>query len=397
MASGFAFAADWPQWGGATRNFQVDTKGLADTWPEAGPPRLWTKPLGDGYAGIAAVKNRLYMMYRADDREHVVALDAETGGLVWHFDYAAPFLDGTNVTPGPGPHATPLVVDGRVCTVGVTGLLHCLDAASGKVLWMHDIIGELGGTKLFRGCSPSLIAYKQTVLAAVGGSGHAVVAFRLEDGTPKWQKQDFRISHASPLLISHDGQDQLVVLADQVIAGVDPSDGELLWQHAHPISGGHIASMPVWGADGRLFFSCAYSGGSRCLQLAREGDRTNVGELWYNNKMRVHHSNAVRVGGYVYASSGDFGPKVFTAIDVASGKIAWRERGLGRCSCVYADGKLIALQEDGQLMLAKISPAELQILSKAALFDGRAWTPPTLVGKRLYIRNRTDVMAYELP
>ena len=161
--------------------------------------------------------------------------------------------------------------------------------------------------------------------------------------------------------------------------------------------GGHIASMPVWGTGDRLFFSFAYGGGSYCLQLAEEKGAITATPLWQNKRMRIHHSNAISNHGYLYASSGDFGPKLFSALNLATGKLAWQQRTLGRCSLVYRDGRYLILQEDGQLSLATLTPQTLKIHAQAQLFQERAWTPPTLAGNRLYIRNRSRIMAYELP
>lgn len=386
----------WPQWGGVHRNFHVDSTGLADTWPPSGPRRLWKRRLGEGYSGVAVVNGKLFTMYRRDGREVVAALDAGTGKTLWEHSYPAPFLPGTDLEHGPGPHTTPLVVAGHVCTTGVTGILHCLRADTGKVEWKHHLLEEFDGTVLFRGYSASPIAYEDTVIVPVGGAGHAAMAFRLQDGTVAWQAQDFQISHASPILVAAGGRDHLVVLASKVIAGLDPADGKLIWRLPHPLGGGHVASTPIWGDDDRLFFSAAYTGGSACVQVRREGDTITARQEWYTTRMRVHHSNAIRVGDHVYGSSGDFGPKIFTALDVSTGKIVWRDRALSRSSCVYAHGKLIVLEEDGHLALATVSPTGLEVRSKVELFEGRAWTPPSLVGSTLYVRNRKDIMALDL-
>lgn len=388
---------DWPQWGGRHRDFKADTPGLADSWPEDGPRRLWARALGDGYSAIVVADDVLYTMYRKDDHEFVIALEAGSGKTRWQHRYPAPFLPDTDLGPGPGPHATPLIVGDRICTVGVTGILHCLDINTGKVLWKHPLLEEFAATVLFRGYSSSPLAYNDSVIVTVGGTGHAVVAFRVGDGTVKWQKQDFQVSHASPLLTRFKGQDQLVVFAGEVIAGLDPRDGELLWQSPHPLSGNHVASMPVSAEGGRLFFSSAYGGGSRCIELTQSGNETVATEAWHTSRMRVHHSNTIRVGDHVYGSSGDFGSVIFTALDLQTGTTSWQDRRLGRSACVYADGKLIALEEDGHLSLATVSPAGLEVHSKVRLFNGKAWTPPSLVGKNLYIRNRKEIMAFELP
>lgn len=397
LPDGSATRAEWPQWGGVHRDFKVHGERLADSWPDSGLRRLWNRPLGDGYSSIAIAHGKLYTMYRKDDHEHVVALDAATGQTLWEHGYPAPFLPNTDLTPGPGPHATPTLIDGGVCAVGVTGILHCLNAGSGQVVWQHNLFEEFDGTILYRGYSSSPIAYKESVLVTVGGTGQAVVAFHLKDGTVKWQRQDFAISHASPLLIQFQGQDQLVVFGSEIIAGLDPNNGDLLWHDRYPAAGGYVACTPVWGDDGWLFVSSAYGVGSRSIQLTREGDKTIATQIWHNNRMRVHHGNVIRVGDYVYGSSGDFGPKVFTALDLKTGQIRWRDRSLTRASCLYVDEKFIVLEEDGHLSLATMSPDGLKVHSKVELFQEQAWTVPSLTDKRLYVRNRHDIMAFALP
>ena len=390
-------AHDWPQWGGPARNFKVRGPRLAQTWPPGGPACLWNRPLGDGYAGIASVDNRLYTMYRSAGREYIVALDANSGETIWQHHYPAPFLPKTDLQPGPGPHATPLVAGDRLCTAGVTGIVHCLDLATGAVIWQRNLVQDFAGTVLFRGYSCNPLRYGDSVILTVGGEGQGVVALTLSQGNVKWKSQNFDISHASPLVIQFHGQAQLVVLASRCIVGMNPDNGLLLWSHEHPMTGGHIASMPVWGTGDRLFFSFAYGGGSYCLQLAEENGTTTTRPLWQNKRMKIHHSNAISNQGYLYAASGDFGPKLFSAINLTTGKLTWQQRTLGRCSLVYRDGNYLILQEDGQLTLATLTPESLKIHAQSQLFEERAWTPPTLAGTRLYVRNRSRIMAYELP
>ena len=390
--------ADWPQWGGPQGNFKIGDVTLAEDWPAAGLPLVWRRPLGDGYSSVVTSGNQLVTMYRADDREHLVALDASSGETLWRHSYAVEFVEGTNVQEfGPGPLSTPLIRDGHVCAVGVTGMLHCVDLASGKIVWKRDLVRELHGTKLYRGYSASPIGFRDTVILPVGGAGRGLVSFRMQDGAIAWQKHDFEISHVSPVLIRLGEQTQLVVTADKQIVAVDPATGRLLWRHEHPIRGGYISSTPVWHEDGRLFFSAAYGAGSRCLELTCQDDRTTVQELWHQPRMRVHHSNVIRVGDVVYGSSGDFSALLLTALDIKTGNVLWQERQKGRASAVYADGKFILLREDGTCLLARLTPKGMTVQAEAKLFDGRGWTAPTLDGKRLYVRNRKEIMAWQLP
>jgi outer membrane protein assembly factor BamB len=395
--AGPAPAKDWSQWGGARRDFTADIR-LADAWPEDGPTRLWTRPLGDAYSSILTADGRLYVTYRGGGDEHAAALNAADGRTLWGQHAPAPFLEGTNVEEnGPGPHATPVLVGDRLITVGITGIVHCLDSGSGEALWRHALADEFGGTRLFRGYSASPVAHDDKVIVPVGGAGHALVAFRVQDGSIAWQRHDFDISHVAPIMIDVGGQRQLVALASRVIVGLDPATGDLVWRHEHAMSGDHVASTPIWDGERMLFFSGAYGEGGHGLELVRTGDATTVAERWHNPRMRVHHSNVVRAGNMVYGPSGDFAAIVYTALDLNTGEVAWQDRRIGRANSLLAGDRLLLLQEDGRLFLAKPAPDGLTILAEAQLFDGRAWTPPTLVGNTLYVRNRTDIMAFELP
>jgi outer membrane protein assembly factor BamB len=396
LAAQTAAAQDLAQWGGPHRDFKSDVKGLAATWPTTGPRQLWQRELGEGYSAIAAERGVLFTMYRKGDNEVVIALDAATGKTIWEYSYAAPFSPEYDMTNGPGPHATPLVSGNYVFTAGATSKLHCLDKKTGKVLWSHDLINEFHGTVRVNGYSCSPLAYKDKIVMLVGGSASALVAFNQKDGSVAWKKHDFKNSTSSPILINVDGQDQLVAFMFGEVVGVDPNNGDLLWSHSHPVDFGLNTSMPVWGPDNFLFISSGYDGGSRVLKLTRAGDKTTVEEVWAHRLMRVHFSNAIRVGDFICGSSGDFGPAPFTAVDVKTGKILWRNRTFPRASFLFADGRLIILDEDGNLMLATATAEGLTVISKVAVLKNRAWTVPSLAGTQLYLRDRKNITALEL-
>lgn len=387
--------ADWLQWGGPTRNFVSTSKGLAPSWPASGPKQLWTRPLGQGHSSILVSGNTLYTMYSQGEQEVVIALAADTGKTIWEYKYDAPTA-GMNYKEGLGPHSTPLLVGDRLFTVGAIGKFQALDKKTGKVLWSHDLWKEYGGTKMGRGYSCSPLLYKNTIIITLGGQGQTLIAFNPNDGAVVWKNQSLDMSPASPIIINVDGQDQLVAFLGKVIAGVDPNNGELLWSHPHVTDWGLNISTPVWGNDNLLFVSSAYSGGSRVLKLAQAGGKTSVTELWFNNRLRIHHGTAIRLGDYVYGSSGDFGPSFFCAINVKTGEIAFQDRSFPKINSLYADGKLIILDEDGNLVLATVSPAGLKVISKVSLMKNLAWTAPTLAGTKLYIRDRQTIMAVDL-
>ncbi|NOT63892.1 MAG: PQQ-binding-like beta-propeller repeat protein [Acidobacteria bacterium] len=256
LLCGVAFAQtpanDWAQWGGPQRNFKSSSTGLATSWPEGGPRKLWSRPLGDGYSSIAVTGGKLFTMYRRGEQDVVIVLDAATGKTIWEYAYDAPFWKEPDMSNGPGPHATPLVTGNYVFTTGATGKLHCLHKQTGRQVWAHDLFKEFGGTVRPNGYSCSPMAYQNTVIVMVGGVGNALMAFNQKDGAVVWQKHDFKNSTSSPLLINVDGQEQLVAFMFGEIVGVDPNDGALLWQHPHETEFGLNTMTPVWGADNLL-------------------------------------------------------------------------------------------------------------------------------------------------
>jgi outer membrane protein assembly factor BamB len=211
-----------------------------------------------------------------------------------------------------------------------------------------------------------------------------------------WQKQDFANSNSSPVLINVDGQDQVVAFMASNIIGVDPNNGELLWSRPHSTQYGLAISMPVWGLDNLLFFSSSYDGGSRVLHLSQTANKTNVQELWRNNRVRIHFGTIIRIGETIYGSSGHDGPCLMTAVEVKTGKVLWQTRDFAKASFLLADGKFLIIDEDGTLGLATPSPQGLAVHSKVPLLTHNAWTVPTLVGTRLYLRDRKTIMALDV-
>jgi outer membrane protein assembly factor BamB len=395
-ATAQAASLEWPQFGGPHRDFTSDVKGLANAWPDSGPRKLWDRELGDGYSGIAVDGPLLYTMYRRGEQEVTLAADTATGKTLWEHTEDAAFLSYMKMEHGPGPHATPLVTANAVYSVGILANLLCLDKKTGKVLWSHDLYGEFQGTPMNRGYSASPIAWKDTVIMKVGGAGHALIAFNQKDGKVAWQKQDFQNSPSSPVLIKVDGQDQLVAVMSNEVVGLSPDTGDLLWTHPHPTHNGLNISLPLWTEGNVLFVTSAYDGGCLALELHLVNGKTVVKELWNTNRMRVHIGNLLRIGNTLYGSSGDFGPAPLTALDVKTGNVLWQDRTFPKATFLYADGKLIVVDEDGNLSLATVSPAGLKVLSRAALLRSNAWTAPALVGTILYVRDRSSLMALDL-
>jgi outer membrane protein assembly factor BamB len=386
----------WTQFGGPRRDFTADDASITLKWPDTGPRVLWSRDLGDGFSSILVDESGLYTMYRRGDQDVVIALDAGTGETIWETAYDSPTKDDMILDFGPGPISTPLVVGNRIFTVSSTVKFHCLDKTTGDILWARDLMKELGASHLGRGYGPSPIAYGETVILPIGGEDQAVVAFDQASGDIVWRSQSFKAGYSSPILASVAGEDQLIVAMGPDRAGLDPRNGELRWHVELPKTATTIMSTQHLGADGLLFGSSAYADGSRVIALQKNADGFDARELWYSRKMRVMYAAVARIGDYVYGSSGDFGPAFLIGLNVKTGKVAWRKRGFGRAHLTRVREHALILDEEGDLAVATPTPEGVTIHSRAHVMDRLVWTPPTLVGSRLYIRNRVSMKALDL-
>ena len=387
--------SQWLQWGGPNRNFKVDSAQLKTTWTEEGPGQLWKRQLGEGYSAICVDQGTLYTMFRRGDEDVVTALNADTGKTLWEYAYTSLPWKEFSKQYGPGPHATPLIVGDYIYAIGFRTELTCLDKKNGQKVWSHNLWDEYNAKPGDRGYASSPMAYKDLLIVLAGGKDHGVMAFNLKDGQLVWKGQDFINSYSSPIIINVDGQDQLIVFVEGKVASLDPNTGDLLWQHAHNTQYQIHASTPIWGKDNILFISSAYDAGSRALHLSLQNGKTVVKELWYNEKVRVQHGSAVRIGETIYASSGH-GPAFLTAVTVKTGEITTQQRGFGKANLMMAGHQMIILDEAGQLAIVNANPNSFEVLAQAQVLTSRSWTVPTLSGTKLYLRDMKEILALDL-
>ena len=339
-------------------------------------------------------------MYREDDDEVVVALDAATGATRWRHAYHAPlrhdgYFDVWLNSAGPGPYSTPLIAGDLVFAVGVDGRFHALDKRTGELRWAHDL-AEAFDVGVYNAFASSPIAYGRTVILPLGGQrrrgGGARAGNRGDGLAQSGLRPGARLPGADRRRRPGPARGARPAGAGRL----DARSGRRLWSHPHPNELGLNISMPVWGDDDALFLSSGYGGGSRLIRLSRVDDRTTPEEVWFNSRMRLHFGNALRIGGLVVGSTGDFGPAFVAALDAATGREVWRERSFARAQLVQAGNRLVIVDEDGELAVASVTGEGLDVHARAAVLTANAWTPPTLVGNVLYLRDRQNILALDL-
>src|SRR6478672_3226342 len=366
-ASAVPQAVPWLQWGGPHRNFTTEATGLKSSWPPTGPKVIWKRPLGEGFSSPSVDGSVLYTMYGKPGQEIVTALDEPTGKTLWERSTAVTFRSDYPEM-GSGPYSTPLLAGDRLFTTGVTGRLQCLDKKTGEVQWTQMLWADHGGTRLMYCYASSPIAYRNFIIVQVGGKGKATMAFQQTDGAVAWAKGSIPNAYSSPLLINVDGLEQLVEVMDGLLFGLNPQNGDLQWQVPFRADYGISVATPVWCPGNLLFVSAEYGAGSKMIRLERYGMEIKAAEAWSSNRLRLHNGNAMWVNGTLYFTSGGKGSQaILSAVDAASGKIHWQERSIQKATFVWADRKLITLDQDGNLMLANPSPKGFQVTAKKEL------------------------------
>ena len=300
---------------------------------------------------------------------------------------------------GMGPNATPLIIGDRIISIGIAGRLRCLDLATGKLLWQHNLSKEFGRRKRVEeyGYSASPLLYDNKVIVQVGGDDHAVVAFNPTDGTIAWKSYPGGVSYGAASIRKLAGQDHFIYFEPEGVVALDPANGKLLWRWRIPVDNGNHLTPVVKCDDNHLFVASQFtSGGGRLLNITTQGEKFGVKELWFKSKLRASCWTHIKVGDYIYGSSGGHDLSIFTAFNWRTGKTAWRKRAFQMAQCLRADDRLIILDQDGNLAMATVSPDGYEMLGTVPITQRVSWTAPTLVGTRLFVRDRKHILALDL-
>lgn len=389
----------WPIWGGPRGDFTAGAGALAESWPAEGPRRLWQRPLGGGYSSILYQGGRLFTMYRAGDEDAIVALDAATGSTIWEQRDTPAFWPDMEKSFGLGPNSTPLVVGDKVVGIGISGRMRAVEAKTGKVVWRRDLTREHGRRKRVEeyGYSGNPLEYKGTILTLVGGDQAAVVALDPDDGSVVWKSAPGGVSYAQPTITRLAGREHYIYFEPEGVVALDPATGKTLWKHAIQFNNGNHLTPAVRCDESHLWVSSQFdTGGGRLLEvLAGEGGLA-VKELWFTPRLKASHWTLHCRGDFLYGSIGGNDTSRLAAVRWKTGEIAWQERGFHKAQALWADGKLLFLDEAGKLALARVSPDGLTVLATTQIAKPNAWTLPTLVGTTLYLRDQEKIVALDL-
>jgi outer membrane protein assembly factor BamB len=387
-------AADWPQFLGPTRNGISSETGLRTEWPKSGPPVLWHKEVGDGYSGPVVAGQRLVLFHRLEDKEVLSCFDAVTGADRWSTSFPTQYRD--DYGKGDGPRSTPLLTGNRVYALGAEGRLICLELDSGQKVWERSLLNDYEVPKSFFGVATSPLLAGNLLLVNVGGKSAGIVAFDKDTGKEVWKAGTDQASYSSPILATLNGTPEAIFFTREGIVFLDPHTGAVHYKKRWRarIHASVNAATPLV-VDDYVFISASYGTGAILLQTRKDG----VAEIWKNDlSMSNHYSTCIPYKGYLYGYDGrqDEGAARLRCVELQTGKVAWTADKPGCGFMVLADGHLIILEEDGDLVLVEPTPEAYREKARVSVLGSPSRSPLALANGRLYARDPKKLICLSL-
>jgi outer membrane protein assembly factor BamB len=418
-----AAADDWPEFRGAGRLGLWNETGIVDRFPEGGLPVLWRTPIKSGYAGPAVANGRVFVTDYAESArlrgtERALALDERTGKILWTREWPVAY-GALSFNWAIGPRATPTVDGDRVYVLGATGVLLCLDAATGAVRWQKDYVKDYGTELPTWGMTGAPLVDGNRLIALVGGEPDAkVMAFDKMTGRELWRAlpSDSEPGYAQPIIIQAGGARQLIIWHPKAVASLDPATGKVYWELPMEVGYGMTLATPVQSGS-RLLVTSFYNGS---MMLELDPSRPAARVLWKgtsDNEIQTDGLHAtintpIVVGDYIYGicSYGQFRClKASTGERVWETQVVTKERARWASGLMVRNGDRVFINNDrGELIMARLSPQGFDEIGRTPLIKPTSppgnrrelttvnWSHPAYANRHIYARNDEEIVAFSL-
>ncbi|HEV3415382.1 MAG TPA: PQQ-binding-like beta-propeller repeat protein, partial [Pirellulales bacterium] len=293
---------------------------------------------------------------------------------------------------GAGPRGTPVFDGGRIYSLGATGVLNCLDAATGEVKWMRKIADDAKTSVPMWGYSGSPLVVGDLVIVYAGGGEKGLAAYHAANGEPAWTTPTGTLGYSSPQLVSIGGENQVLSFDDSGVIAVDPATGALRWRHDAPSHGWRAVQPHAFGDQQVLFGSEDL--GLVLVELAKAGQTWTATQRWVTKNLKPAYNDFVLLDGSIYGFDGG----IFCCVDAKTGERHWKggHYGHGQVLLLADQRLLLVLSETGEVVLLAANPQKLEELGKFQALEGKTWNNPAVAHGRLYARNDQEMACYEL-
>ena len=374
---------DYPQWRGPGRDGSAAAFVEPETWPEQ-LNRTWQVDVGTGYGTPIIISGRAYTFTRQEGDEVLSAVDTATGRVVWSTRYPAPYRANAGTQRhGPGPKSTPFFYDGKLYTLGISGIVSAFDPGDGTLLWQHPAppVDPLCATAM------SPLADGGNVIFHVGGHDQgALTAFDANTGEVTWRWDGDGPAYASPVLADIGGTRHLVTITQEHVVGISAATGELLWQRPFESNSTNNSITPIVYDDSIIV--AGHNLGVTRFRPVQRGGQWVTETLWHNQEVGLFMSNGVLVDDTFFSLSHTNSGQFF-AVDVTTGETLWSTQGreATNTALVKAGGLLFLLNDDAELIVARASRAGFEPLRRYTMSDSVTWAQPAISGNRLFVKD----------
>jgi outer membrane protein assembly factor BamB len=380
--------AEWPGFRGPNRDSVIRGVQIATDWSSSPPVQMWRRPIGPGWSSFAVNGNLLYTQEQRGGDEVVTGYRVSTGEPVWRHRDATRFWESNG---GAGPRGTPTLSNGRVYTLGATGILNAIDALTGAVVWSRNAASDVHAKIPMWGISSSPLVVDDVVIVAAGGK---LAAYDAATGNPRWSGVGSGFSYSSPQLATIDGVRQVLFISGPGTTSVDPVTGKILWQHAW--EGGAIVQPAVTEDGGVLVNTISMNGGLgiRRLAIVHNTGAWTAAERWTSTGLKPYFNDFVLHNGHAYGFDGN----ILSCIDLQDGTRKWKggRYGNGQLVLLADQDLLLVLSEEGELALVKATPDQFTEVARMPGLEGKTWNHPVLVRDILLVRNDHEMAAFRL-
>jgi len=396
LLSSIAVAQDWTQWRGPNRDGRVTGASLPQNWP-ATLKEEWRVTVGIGHATPVVSDGRIYVFARQGEEEVLLCLDAASGKEIWRsaqpIDYQ---MHPAAMGHGKGPKSTPLVNKGNVYTFGITGVISCHDAKTGKLKW-RELSKQFPNTSPLFGTAMSPVIDNGLLIAHLGGHDKgALTAFDSETGAVKWSNEVDGPAYASPMIVTLAGVRQVVNHTQKEFVGVDAATGKLLWRlpAKSEYEENSITTIPY---KDTLIFS-REGMGLTAIRLEKENGQIVPREVWGNKEQQLYLSSPVLQGNTLYGMSA-MKKGQFFALDADTGKMLWLSEGrMGENAAILNlnDKAILMLTNDAKLIVLPAGAKAYAPVASYTVAKSPTWAHPVVVGKRIFIKDETTLAVYSM-
>ena len=389
----FAAAQDSPGWRGAARDGALADFKAPKIWPKE-LKEGWSVEVGTGHSTPALVGGRLYIHARQGDEEVILCLDVEKGTEIWRDSYEARYdMDPTAGKHGKGPKSSPVVADGRLFTFGISGVLSCLDASKGAVIWRHDFADRFEKTSPRYGVAMSPIVLDGMCIVHAGGPEKgAIIAFDVATGKERWNWDGDAPAYASPVVATVGKTKQLITQTKSYAVGLSPSDGSLLWKLEYKTAYDQNSVTPL--VVGNLLILSGYKNGTIAYTL----DGGKPEEAWKTTKVSMYMSSPVAAGDRFFGFSEKRRGQYFCA-DAKSGETLWTGDGRqgANAAVLIGDGAIIALNTKSELIVFTAGDKKYEELARYKVAKTPTWAHPVISGRAVYVKDEKSVTRWDIP